>query len=182
MSGNDGLKSALDEAIAQVGVMRPKEPSGEPQPDLLADLQGEFARNVGLEVIEGEGGDTGRRGPGRPKGARSKTTQEWQAFIRANYGDPMIGLAKLAFGDVGKLAKAFRVSVGEMQKRQQSALDALLPYFHQRMPQAIEIDRGVTILNLMVGLAQAATEKPVAGTVLEILENQGDSDDAGNKV
>lgn len=182
MSGNDGLKTALDEAIAQVGVMRPRQASGEPQPDLLADLQQDFARNVGLEVIEGEGGASGARGAGRPKGSRSKTTLEWQAFIRANYGDPMVALAQIAFGKTEDLAKKHGVKVEEMSARQLRAAEALLPYFHQKMPQAIEVDKGVTILNLMVGAAVAVAQQPAQDGIYEVIENQGDSDAEDGKV
>lgn len=144
-----------------------------------------------------------RRGRGRPKGARNRRTAEMLEFLeRLGYEPPMLKLARIAAADTRTMATALGCRRIEAFDRQQRALEALLPYWHQKLPQAHEVDaRGVTALFLgvppsadggdpgemlsgthiarMIGLAEPDGGEPepaieaAGGSIAEIEENQG---------
>lgn len=178
MAGGDGLKSALDLAIGQGQAGAPPGAAAAEQLPLLSDPKVEFARNVDLQVVEGEG----PRGPGRPKGSRNKRTEEWIEFILANYGSPLVHLAKTMVADPADLAKAMGVKRAEATMRQQAAAIALLPYIHQKLPQSIELDKGVTVLNLTVVRPNETVQGVLDGSIIEVVENQQDSDEGSGDV
>ena len=148
-----------------------------------------------------------RRGRGRPKGARNRRTAEMLEFLeRLGYEPPMLKLARIAAADTRTMATALGCRKLEAFDRQQRALEALLPYWHQKLPQALEVDsRGVTALFLgvppagggepgemlsgthiarMIGLAEPDGGEPVSAIgaaavpIGEIAGNQGLSGDA----
>lgn len=91
-----------------------------------------------------------RRGRGRPKGARNRRTAEMLQFLETvGYEPPMLKLARIAAADTRTMATALRCRPLEAFDRQLKALEALMPYWHQKLPQALEVDaRTVTALFL----------------------------------
>lgn len=170
MAGKEGLKSALE----TVGV---GDAPGAASAEQLALLPAEPARNDTAEVLPGAGDPGARRGPGRPAGARNKRTEDWVNFIVDAYGSPLVHLAQTMVADTKKLAKELHIKQVEAFDRQQAAAIALLPYVHQKLPQAIELDKGVTILQINVAEASAPqVAKLINGVGVEIVEDQSFSD------
>ncbi len=89
-----------------------------------------------------------RRGPGRPAGSPNRSTSKVREYLMARgYRDPMEMQAAIVAADPRELAKALcgpgeEVTFGmalEVAKLQQKAADALMPYWHQAQPKAVEV-------------------------------------------
>lgn len=83
------------------------------------------------EVIE-------NRGPGRPKGSRNKSTQEWVDYFMTKNKSPLMVLGELYSKDTIELAREMRCDRIDALKLQISAANAVLPYVHKKQPLAIE--------------------------------------------
>lgn len=89
-----------------------------------------------------------RRGPGRPQGSPNRSTSKVREYLMARgYRDPMELQAAIVAADPRELAKALcgpgeEVTFGmalEVAKLQQKSADALMPYWHQAQPKAVEV-------------------------------------------
>jgi hypothetical protein len=155
-----GAKAAI-EALGGVGAPRAAQAAqGELLPAALP-LDG---------LSNAEQNSSADRGAGRPKGARNRRTQEFIDDMLAITGkSPGEVLARRMVEDPIVLAKRLNIAVEEADKRIHQAAEALLPYFHQKLPQAIELDRGVVDLIINVGSAPVKTldHQPVAVEIIE---------------
>lgn len=80
------------------------------------------------------------RGRGRPPGSPNRTTVQLQKLLLAKgYRDPAEFQASLVTMDTAELALALSCSKLEAASLQQRAAERLMPYFHQAMPQAVEL-------------------------------------------
>lgn len=90
-----------------------------------------------------------KRRVGRPPGSPNRTTLQLQRLLLARgYRDPAEFLAAIVTGDPRQLVadmadKAISLvtfpEVLEVMKLQRQAAEALMPYFHQKMPTAVEV-------------------------------------------
>jgi len=122
------------------------------------------------------------RGPGRPKGAKNRRTEEWAAYILSQYRSPLIVLAELYSMPVDELAAELQCEKLDAVKIQKDAAAALAPYVHQRQPQAIEVSEksvGVLVIGELSGDASGLAGLPLAGDEGE--QNQGFIDGAAEK-
>lgn len=158
----DGLKAAID-AVGGVGA--PRVDQGEQMTLLQSALPlGEVGNAEQIAAAE--------RGAGRPKGARNRRTQEFIDDMLAITGkSPGEVLARRMIADPKELATKLNISIAEADERIHKAAEALLPYFHQKLPQAIELDRGVVDLIINVGSAPAKTLNAQAASV-EIIDTK----------
>ncbi len=152
--------------------------------------------------------------PGRPKGARNRSTEEWRRHILSRYRSPAVFLAEMysrtpaqlaaelglfkfhegklvtapvidaqgrvACDENGRELRQPVLATGEAAAMQQAAAIALLPYVHQKLPQAIELTpptRGLVILEELGDDAPAGDDLalPLAPQI-EIQRNQDVSD------
>ncbi len=144
------------------------------QPDMLADapLLGSIVRPGEKEIP---------RGPGRPKGARNKRTEELARYILGRYRDPLIGLASIISTPIEQLAKDLACSRLEAADFWRKCAGDLTPYLHQRQPQQVSLEGASAGMLVIVQHAPAApgASGPMLGTVIEIEENQGVSEAEG---
>lgn len=77
---------------------------------------------------------------GRPAGATNKRTEETSRYIRETFGDPLIADAKLASTPVEIVQARLSCTALEAMDVIAKARGRLLPYVHQRLPQAVQID------------------------------------------
>lgn len=123
----------------------------------------------------GEAGPVMRR-RGRPPGARNRRTAEMLEYLEhLGFEPPMLALAKRAAVPTKELAKALRVKLGDAYKMQQDALVALLPYWHQRLPQEVDVKgkiaAGMLVVNTGGPLGEGVTGAAAAvSTVFDLLE------------
>lgn len=174
MAGKEGLASALDLTLGAASTdAAPGAATAEQLPLLPADPAGQS-----VEVLTGTGDPSAPRGPGRPAGSKNRRTEEWIDFyFESGLPDPMLFLGRMLAKPVKVLAAELSCKVKEAGERQQAAAIALLPYIHQKLPQAIELDKGVTILQITVAQGDAkATSKLMDLAAVEVVENQQDSD------
>jgi hypothetical protein len=110
------------------------------------------------------------RGPGRPKGATNKRTEEWTEYLLRRYASPLIGLAETYSRPLIELAREIAAIAGvpnltvseviELLRVQEAAKVALAPYLHSKQPIALEVEGGLVPLFFgvtpeMARLAQA---------------------------
>lgn len=140
MSTKDGIKSALDEAMAS------ENSAPEPMIEQLPLLP---LPPVAVET--GAERESNPKGVGRPKGARNKRTQEWADFILGRYRSPLIVMAEIYSRPVEELAHETGLKRSEAIALQLRAAEALAPYVHQKLPTAIDLDaKGIVELNIGV--------------------------------
>jgi hypothetical protein len=86
------------------------------------------------------------RNAGRPRGSRNRRAREVAEDLIARFGSPLEGATRIAATDVlapGKLTElaatlgCSRFEAAEWWRR---VLDTVLPYLHQRQPQAVEVE------------------------------------------
>lgn len=149
-----GKSSAVADVAAQAGpdqgrsVAHTLAPADGGQADLLGFDQE-------LSLFEDQAiAPPARRGPGRPVGSVNRTTLQLQKLLMAKgYRDPAEFLASIVSMDVRVLAgelseprkadddkgvEVMTVHRGAALQLQLRAAEALMPYFHQKMPIAVE--------------------------------------------
>jgi len=110
------------------------------------------------------------RGAGRPQGAKNRRTQEWiDQMLAIHKVSPGEFLMRVMLKDLQELRTELKCDLLEAFDRKLDAATALLPYFHQKLPQAIELDRGIMDLIINVGSAPVKTLDAKA-TSVEVLE------------
>ena len=145
--------------------------------------------------------DEPRSGPkgGRPKGARNKSTQAWVRYLGSRYQSPLVGLAEMWSRSPRQLAEDLELykwhegkpvvdaggrqvlDTGAAAAMQLQARIAALPYWHQRLPLAVEVKSeqlGVMLIGSLDVPGQAATtaNDDVPTLLIEPEENQQVSD------
>jgi hypothetical protein len=149
-----GLKTALE---GVVGVCVDGAPPSDGGSAGQASLFGDDDGLVGVSPLASRG-ESGPKG-GRPKGAKNRSTEQWRAFFLSQHRSPLLVLAEAYSMRVGDLASRLGCDLLDAFKLQQAAAAAVLPYVHQRQPQAVEIstpERGVLIIG-STAVAQVAT-------------------------
>lgn len=164
-----GLKTAVEmllDARPDVAARAAEQLSLLPTPAAAADL-----------AADDEGAR--RSGPGRPPGSRNRRTEEWVEYLLRRYSSPLIGLFETFSRPVEQLAAELGCTKLEAFKEQRAALEAALPYVHQKLPLAVSIDaktHATLVLDLGGVRPGEAGEEGVMVIEGTIVENQGDSD------
>lgn len=121
-------------------------------------------------------------GPGRPKGARNRTSRELLRFLQASGADPHLHLARRMAADVQDLARELDCSVADAAAIQDRAAAALLPYVRSKAP--VEISARTESLSVVIQAdapadpnagrigADSAAAAPLILEPLESEENQ----------
>jgi hypothetical protein len=117
-----------------------------------------------------------RAGPGRPPGAKNRSTTEWQRYLLAKYRSPLEALAEIMSRPVSDLVDEVGCTRFEALKLQVHAAAELAPYLHGKMPVEVQMHGDLPIFNLVLpqALAQAGdASRTFDLSTLEIIENQG---------
>ncbi len=149
-----GKSSAVADVAAQAGSDQGRAVSHTPAPadGAAGDL---FAFEQEIEGLADQAiAPPAKRGPGRPPGSPNRTTLQLQRLLLAKgYRDPAEFLASILSMDVRALAGelsepskddddkdrvVMQVHRGQALQLQIRAAEALLPYFHQKMPIAVQ--------------------------------------------
>lgn len=86
------------------------------------------------------------RNVGRPRGSRNRRAREVAEELIARFGSPLEGATRIAATDVmrpgalAELAQTLGCSRFEAAEWWRRVLDTVLPYLHQRQPQAVEFE------------------------------------------
>ena len=95
-------------------------------------------------------GSVERRGPGRPKGAVNKRTAEFRDYLLKRYGDPLTGLAEVAFTPIADIARELGCEKLEAARFWLACREALLPYVVAKMPAEVQV-RTQALPTLVIG-------------------------------
>ncbi len=154
-----GLRAALVARDADLELIETWSPGEGVQLPLLAAV-------AEPALLDGEDGvPDAARGPGRPPGSRNKRTEETLEYLQAlGYSSPLRGLAEVWARPVAVLAAELGCSLGHAMEIQLDAMKASLPYWHQRLPQVVELE-GMPPLSI-------AIVDPVA--LLQSMKDSGD--------
>jgi hypothetical protein len=163
-------KSGLATAVATLGGMGDVCDAGDFTPDMFEP------EGVQMPLSRAAVGKSTPKG-GRPAGARNKSTEEWRRYLLSRYPSPLVGLIEVytrAPADLARelglymqaevlrenehgrivrevLADESRPDIAAAFKIQMEALQAALPYLHQKQPLAIEPKGGAQLGILMMG-------------------------------
>ena len=80
-----------------------------------------------------------RTGPGRPKGAINKRTADFRDYILRRYGDPLTGLADVAFTPIPDLAKELQCETLEAARFWLACRAEILPYVMSKLPTEVAV-------------------------------------------
>jgi hypothetical protein len=162
MAENDGIGGAIAPLIGEA----PAETAE--QLDLLA--QEPF-----LGEIRREGRSIGR--VGRPPGARNKRTQEWADYILSRGRSPLEALAEVVNTPLEDLRAKLKCDLLEAAEFWRKCVEALAPYVHQRMPQAVQVDGAnaglITIINMSAPRVDEPEQLSPYGLDMQLEQNQG---------
>ena len=129
-AGPDGMQKALGDAVAERGDVQL-------QPSLFGAAEAPTTETLPAE-----------RKAGRPPGARNRRTEEYANFLIAKHGDPLDVATAIAArnivapGELAALAKELGMERGDAAEFWLRTLNAVLPFLHQKMPQAVWINPG----------------------------------------
>lgn len=186
MAGTGGIQTA----VALVGGAG-DEPGDDSQLEQLELLEADAPLPLPPAVL-----GPGRSGPqgGRPPGRRNKSTEAWRQHFLSRYRSPLIALGEIYSRPADELAREMQLwrrdelgnvlkdadgkpllaagAVLDVLKVQIQAMQAVLPYTHQRQPLAVTIEErklGVLVIG-DIGEADAGEHRL---PVIEAEENQG---------
>ncbi|NTF67700.1 hypothetical protein [Rhizobium rhizogenes] len=161
-----GATKAATEA-AMAGLAQALAPEAEPEQQslLLADPDEEMTLFGGpVKHVASILGDH-RRARGRPKGSQNRASKDLAEYLlRMGFSDPALNLAKLANADPVTLAAELSepylskgqwlegsMTPGDALKLIKDANAELLPYFHAKRPQQVELPAGQQMGVMIIG-------------------------------
>lgn len=167
-NGWRGVAGALDDAAGEV---LPPEPVQLSLLDALAVRRvhpiGTMGAIVPAPDDDGEGDaasvdGAGRRGAGRPPGARNKSTEALRRYIFANYGNPLLNAARFASADPVELARYLGCEPREALSLILLAARIVAEYVASKMPATVRLDgKGAMAFGMFTGPAPAGGEAQV---------------------
>lgn len=189
-------KSGMATAVAELGGMG----------DLVEDhlTPDMFEVDAPMPLTRAAVGKSTPKG-GRPAGARNKSTEEWRRYLLSRYPSPLVGLIEVYSRNPADLARELglyqqgevlretesgriervlladesRPDIAAAFKLQMEAMQAALPYLHQRQPLAVEAKGGAQLGILMMG--EFPSDMHGDGLPLAPEQNQGLIDVSPNK-
>lgn len=120
-----------------------------------------------------------QKGPGRPPGARNKRTVEMVNYLSSQYRSPLEVLAVISNAGVGELAARLGCTKLEALQEMRIAASTLLPYWHQKMPLAVDLNQRVVHLNIFDDGERAGGDEQLGlGLVAVVAASIGKNEDA----
>lgn len=105
------------------------------------------------------GGLPAPRAGGRPKGAGNRSTREWVRFLIETKGSPLEELLRIGFSDLEALQREIGAGTRlEAFDRRLTALREALPYLHQKLPQAIQVE-GAPLVAVQIAVSPALADR-----------------------
>lgn len=113
----------------------------------------------------------GRRGPGRPVGARNKRTERTVAFLLSRHRDPREVLIEIAEANVFDLAALLGCKPYEAMQEKRLAAIGVLPYVAARItPEVMNDNRQAIYLTINAGSAALSGDGEGVGVALGVVE------------
>lgn len=90
-----------------------------------------------------------RSGPGRPPGARNKSTAAWRDYLLGRYPSPLVALAEAYTRPARDLAEELGCKPVEAFQVQMRAAAELAPYLHGKMPVEVQVSGALPVIHMM---------------------------------
>ena len=149
-------------------------------PEIFADLDGALEvdpANADLyaDLFNGPldvGETTAKRGPGRPKGSKNRTTADMRRFLLANYRDPLMGVMDITAMTPRQIRKEWACKTKEAMNIWMWAVAKACEYLHQKQPQAVLV-AGIQFHEVQVNLGRPpeASAETMFGRGVEMIAN-----------
>ncbi|MBC7906909.1 MAG: hypothetical protein H7Y60_09210 [Rhodospirillaceae bacterium] len=125
-------------------------------------------------------------GPGRPKGATNKRTNDWKAYILARYRHPMEFLAETFSRSPHDLARELDCKPAEAYAVQAKCAAELLPYLEGKAPVQLQVDANLASFSFVLPEVAEAywAAKDKAGPVLmdgPVFDMAPETEEGGNE-
>lgn len=90
-----------------------------------------------------------RSGPGRPAGAKNKSTAAWRDYLLARYPSPLVALAEAYTRPARDLADELGCKPVEAFAVQMRAAAELAPYLHGKMPVEVQVSGVLPVIHMV---------------------------------
>jgi hypothetical protein len=135
------------------------------------------------------------RAPGRPLGARNRSTEAWREYLLSRYRSPLVSCLEIAAKTPRQLAEEWglyervgagefaqdRLATGEAAKLILEALKVVAPYLHGKVPLEIKVPEGarggvlvIGSLNVDMGVDGGAPHDQ--GPLIDVTSSEGARD------
>lgn len=153
MSNQRAVAAALDADEMKPGEGLAAMAAEPDQAALFGDEDADFAAQF-PKVAE-------KRGPGRPKGARNRTTKQTLDLLARHpgYRDPLLVLASIASMSPAELKSAYGLKGAEAVSAQIRAASDLAPYVHSKQPQGVKLE-GASGAPVLIQIGAWPTAEP----------------------
>ena len=138
-----GLTAALD--LDQAA----RELAGEDSGDAIQHEM--FAGSSVFGTLRTPDGQKVAGAPGRPKGARNRTTRDLVKLIEATGRHPILAMAEIVATPIDVIAKTLGCTKLEAAEYHRKVTSDLAPYVSQKLPTAVQVqgaDAGMLVINL----------------------------------
>lgn len=118
-------------------------------------------------------------GRGRPKGSRSRTTQQLIKLISETGRHPVLAMAEIVSTPIDVIARTLGCTKLEAAEYHRKVMSDLAPYVAQRLPQAVQIsgaNAGMLMINLGGNMDEALRGLDMR-VVEHVADDEGDSEE-----
>lgn len=151
----------------------------EPEPEQLSLIDQQPETAAGQRKL----GEVTRRGPGRPPGARNRRTEATARWFLGRHKHPIDALLEVVDTHPADLAGLLKCTLAEAQTERRLCAIGALPYVASRMPISVDLTNH-QVVHLQIFEGPTHTTNPggdglgitLAGSLVEIIENQPDSE------
>ncbi|EKF43319.1 hypothetical protein NA8A_04788 [Nitratireductor indicus C115] len=137
-----------------------------------APIQNElFAGQSVFGALRLTDGRTVSTGPGRPKGARNKTTRDLAKLIQATGRDPLLAMAEIVATPIDVIARTLGCKKIEAAEYHRKVMSDLAPYVHQKLPTAVQV-QGATAGMLVIQMGNTGPGGGGEGLPMRLIEGE----------
>lgn len=147
--------------------------------------QGEDAENVQHDlfagssvfgtVLDADFKPVATGGRGRPKGSKSRTTQQLIKLISETGRHPVLAMAEIVSTPIDAIARTLSCTKLEAAEYHRKVMSDLAPYVAQRLPQAVQIS-GANAGMLMINLG-GNMDEALRGLDFKVVDHVAEPDD-----
>lgn len=126
-------------------------------------------------VVDREGGEIVRSGPGRPRGSRNRRTQDLADYAARLGGNPIIKLIEIVATPIDVIAATLGCKRIEAAEYWRKCADSVAPYIEQKLPTAVQL-QGANAGMLVINMGGPVGEQTVGLDLRVLAQNYAEHD------